>query len=218
MLGHLTANDQTSTQTDESIKGIVLCHVTNKLQASRTWIQAFTQYQQKSFCLRFLALFPVLTSLSGRLLSRLCKLASSTSRFLSYQLHYSNERRGSLPSSCTNMPGIDTQWCGVGHMTIPRQAGIEWPSLSGQGIEHSDWLSRSHMPTSEPWTNRGGMVSQRKSGCCYRKKRGQMLQNQHLCPVPENWDGFFSLHKPLLRNLLLEHYPTGPFPLFHKSN
>ena len=72
----------------------------------------------------FLSPFPVLTSWSGRLLPRLGKLASSTSRFLSYQLHYPNERRGSIPSSCTNMPGIDTHWCGLGHMTIPKQGGV----------------------------------------------------------------------------------------------
>lgn len=124
MLGHLVANYQTSTQTDESIKGIVLCRVTNKLQASQMRVQAFTRCQRKSSCLHFLALFPVLTSWSGRLLPRLGKLASSTSRFLSYQLHYPNERRGSIPSSCTNMPGIDTHWCGLGHMTIPKQGGV----------------------------------------------------------------------------------------------
>lgn len=32
-------------------------------------------------------------------------------------------------------------------------------------------------------------------------------------PVPENWDSFFSLHKPLLRKLLLEHYPIDLFPV-----
>ena len=177
---------------------------------SHGWIQAVTWCQQKSFCLHFLSFFPVLTSFSSRLLSHLGKLASSTSRFLSDQLHYPNGRRESLPGICNNMPGIDTQWCALGHMPIPEQTAM------AKGTEPSDWLSLSHMPTREPWRKWGWSGFTKEIWVLLLEK--ERINAAKSTVVPQNWDGCsWSVHKPLVRSLLLEHYPVGPFLLLHKN-